>query len=47
MKLRSLFISDVHLGSRHAKTEHLLEFLKRIKSEMVKPLEKVLEEARD
>ena len=31
MKLRSLFISDVHLGSRHAKTEYLLEFLKQVK----------------
>jgi UDP-2,3-diacylglucosamine pyrophosphatase LpxH len=31
MKLRSLFISDVHLGTRHAKTAYLLEFLKNIK----------------
>lgn len=31
MQLRSLFISDVHLGSRHAKTTELLEFLRHIK----------------
>ncbi len=31
MRLRSLFISDVHLGSRHAKTAELLEFLKQVK----------------
>lgn len=31
MSLRSVFISDVHLGSRHAQTGHLLDFLKQVK----------------
>jgi UDP-2,3-diacylglucosamine pyrophosphatase LpxH len=31
MNVRSLFISDVHLGTRFAKTELLLEFLKKVK----------------
>ena len=39
MQLRSLFISDVHLGSRHAKTTELLEFLRHVKRHS--PLEKL------
>ena len=31
MKIRSLFISDVHLGSPHAKTAYLLKFSKTVK----------------
>ncbi len=31
MKVRSLFISDVHLGTRFANTESLLNFLKQVK----------------
>jgi UDP-2,3-diacylglucosamine pyrophosphatase LpxH len=31
MTIRSIFISDVHLGSRHAKTACLLDFLKWVK----------------
>ena len=33
MSLRSVFISDVHLGSRHAQTGRLLGFLKLVKRE--------------
>lgn len=32
MKIRTLFISDVHLGSRYAKAVELLEFLRQIES---------------
>lgn len=31
MKIRTLFLSDVHLGSRHAKTKYLLDYLSKIK----------------
>jgi UDP-2,3-diacylglucosamine pyrophosphatase LpxH len=31
MKMRSLFISDVHLGSAHASTKELLQFLDKVK----------------
>lgn len=30
MEIRTLFFSDVHLGSKHAKASELLEFLKKI-----------------
>lgn len=39
MDMRTLFISDVHLGSRHASTGELLAFLDRVKNES--PPEKI------
>ncbi len=33
LKLRTIFISDVHLGTRDAQAEHLLDFLRHTESE--------------
>jgi UDP-2,3-diacylglucosamine pyrophosphatase LpxH len=33
MKIRSLFISDIHLGSRHAHTKELIDFLTSVKKD--------------
>ena len=32
---KTVFISDVHLGSRHCKAEQLLAFLKRLRCEQL------------
>jgi UDP-2,3-diacylglucosamine pyrophosphatase LpxH len=35
IKVRALFISDVHLGTKHSKAEELLHFLKRYDAEQI------------